>query len=110
MVRKNRSIAGFDQVAGDSTNANNNISDNTSANNNNNVNTNTDDNKNNNVNDKLEQLLNAKEVDRVMKGIYLDRDIAATLEKLGKGKGRKASMSEVVNIVLREKFMENGWL
>ena len=107
MARKNRSIAGFDQVAGDNTNTNNNTNDNTNIETSNNVNTNINRDTNN---DALDQLLHVEEKDRVMKGIYLDRDIAEVLSNQGKGKGRKASMSDIVNLVLREKFEEKGGL
>jgi len=105
MARKSRSIAGFDQVAG-----NNDITDN------NNINTNTNENNNININnntnnsDSLDSLLNGEEKPkRVLKGIYFDKDIADALDRLSEGEAR-GFKSELVNRALREKFTEKGYI
>lgn len=105
MARKDRSLAGFDDVAGDKEN--------------NNVNVNDDDNVHkdarelpNDNPDFLDTLLEPgqkKKPDLILTGIYLQPDLARILDGLGK-KGGRGAKSRVVNEALRKVFTEKGLL
>ncbi|MBP1934878.1 hypothetical protein [Ammoniphilus resinae] len=128
MARKNRSIAGFGEVANEK------INDNSNNNVNSNGNIDIDDNKEDDVSininnnddlnevdenkaedegmDYLDQLIEGgkkKKDESVLTGIYLQKDIAQILDRLGK-KGGRGAKSRIVNDSLRKVFAEKGLL
>lgn len=107
MVRKDRSLAGFDDVA--NTGSNNNINNND--NDNNIVNDNVNKRMPGQGPDYLDQLLEGQTKKQEMKltGVYLQPDVEKILDKLGKQGGRGAK-SRIVNEALRKLFMEKDLL
>jgi hypothetical protein len=100
-MARNRSIAGFGQVANDNDNKNNNND--IDVNTNNNINNNID----NNVN--IDALLGSAEPKKEMIGIYFDADVAAVLKQL-KNQGKRGAQSKVVNEAVKKLFQDKGLL
>jgi predicted nicotinamide N-methyase len=99
LARKDRSIAGFDDVASAGKN-----------NDNNNDNANANVNVNNSDQDFLDKLLvegTKKKNDLVLVGIYMQPELASLLDALGK-KGGRGAKSKIVNDALRKFFDEKG--
>lgn len=95
MVRKDRTIAGFEDVAGENNKNNNddiNITNETSDN-----------------PDYLDKLLEdgKQKYDLVLTGLYLEPDLARMLDRLGK-KGGRGAKSRIANDALRKYFIEKG--
>lgn len=110
MARKDRTIAGFDDVAGDK--GQDNANDINNNNDNVNVDVNLEQNSANNDSDFLDTILEGKKKNKnelVLTGIYLQPDLAHLLDKLGKQGGRGAK-SRIVNDALRKVFNEKGLL
>lgn len=96
MARKDRTIAGFDDVAGTNINANNND----------NINNESTDNP-----DYLDKLLEEGKTKNELQltGLYLEPDLARLLDKLGK-KGGRGAKSRIANDALRKYFLDKGLL
>lgn len=119
MARKNKNLASFDDLADINININNNINNNINEDDNNIVNNYVgNDTKSIDINDSkqddyLDQLIKGniskKKNETVLTGIYLQKDIAQILNKLGK-KGGKGAKSKIVNEALRELFKKKGLL
>ncbi|MGG3737234.1 hypothetical protein [Aeribacillus pallidus] len=105
MARKNRHIAGFNDVA----NRNNKDNDNQKIN----INVNNDNNVKENENlDELDKIIeNNKKKDKthVLKGIYFEREVAAAIDRVGRN-GGKGIKSQIVNEAVKKVFKEKGWL
>lgn len=106
MARKDRSLAGFGDLASD--NNTNKINDND------NVNINNDhkgepDTVNPDYLDKLIDVGHKKKEDLVLIGVYLQKDIAKILDQLGK-KGGRGAKSRIANDALKKLFEEKGLL
>jgi len=107
MARKNRSLASFDDVA-----TSNNNNDNKNVNDNVNINDNKKENNDVNNDDYIDNIINGtseKKKKPVLTGVYLDPDIAKTLDSLGKKAGR-GGKSKITNEALRKVFEEKGLL
>ena len=103
MSRKNKNLAGFDDVASeDSTQPNINVNDND------NIKGENHDNKH----DVMEQVLiekKSKVKTHVLKGIYFEIEVANTIDRMARGKG-KGIKSELVNEAVKKVFKEKGWM
>jgi hypothetical protein len=87
-MRKNKSIAGFDDVAND----------------NNNENVNNNDNKNDIIND----ILGDRKEKAVLTGIYFEPNVAAALDRATKDK--KGNKSKLVNALVKKSLQDAGFL
>lgn len=103
MAREKKSLAGFGEVASITTDSNNN-----------NENINVNDHENNiktpGTEDFLDDLIRGtkkKDDQLILTGIYLQKDLAQILDKLGK-KGGRGTKSRIVNDALRKVFEEKG--
>lgn len=104
MARKDRSLAGFDDVAEERNNENNND--------NGNLNINNNDDNIKSGSDTIDKILgegNKKKDELVLTGVYLQPELAKILDRLGKQGGRGAK-SGIVNDALRKLFDEKGLL
>lgn len=116
MARKDKILAKFNDVADVNDNKKNNINPNVNDNSNPNVNADIDikDNEDDNTNaneDLLGQLLeeSKKKEELSLVGVYLERDVAKVLDRLGK-KGGRGMKSRIVNENLKKLFKESGYL
>lgn len=92
MARKDRTLAGFGDVAGE-----------------NNKNSNNDVNNNDNGQDYLDKVLKEGKPKNhlVLTGLYLEPDLARLLDHLGK-KGGRGAKSRIANDALRKYFTDKG--
>ncbi|GIN93279.1 hypothetical protein J22TS1_43300 [Siminovitchia terrae] len=107
MSRKNRHIAGFDDVA--NRESNNNINEKVIVNINENNNFKNDDKENIDPIDKIINDNKKKEKTHILKGIYFEREVAAAIDRLGRTGGRGIK-SQVVNEAVKQVFKEKGWM
>lgn len=129
--KKGSSIADFDNVATQTpksfdkainsintkTNTNNNVNTNTNTNNtNDNVNTEVDANNDNDINtnastnDDINSILESnKKNEKVMAGIYFEKEVAKQLDKLSK-KGGRGTKSKLVNAAVKKMLQEQNML
>lgn len=92
MSRK-RSLAGFDAVASTTSKTN----------------TTTNDSKNNNNNTSdIDSIINKKKPAKKLTGLYLEKEIAAVLDRVAGG--TRGAKSEIANAALRRFFEEQGLL
>lgn len=104
MAKKDRTIAGFNDVASDGTQPN--------INNENKDKINLKDNNKNN--DSLDDVVNdsgknSKVNTHVLKGIYFEPEVAKAIDRLAVGKG-KGIKSDLVNEAVKTAFKQKGWL
>lgn len=93
--KKERTLAGFNSVAGENfTEEKKDINSN-------------NDNDNNSLNDIVENRV-TKDKTHVFRGFYLEKDLVKVLDKYTKNK--KGLKSEVVNNALRNAFKDAGWM
>lgn len=90
MSKKNRTIAGFEEVAKPFNNASDNDSENVN-------------------NSALKAILNTKKNETVYTGVYLEADLAKVLNSLQQP-GQRGVKSATVNLALRELFKKEGYL
>lgn len=114
MVRKDRHIAGFNDVANSKQNVKPNDDINVNINNNNDINDNDniDNNDNKNNIDSLDAIINTnmkKEKTHVLKGIYFEKDVALAIDKIARN-GGKGIKSQIVNEAVKKVFKEKGWM
>lgn len=95
MARKNRTLAGFDAVASEieSNNESDNNSNNESGN-----------------DDIVERINNKKRVvdTHPYRGYYLEKEVSDTIDRLAKGK--KGAKSDLVNSILKNYFIKEGYM
>jgi hypothetical protein len=99
LARKDRSLAGFSELASEKG---------SNANNNDNVNVNVETGDPDYI-DKLLDEGSKKKDDLVLVGVYLQPDLAQILSRLGK-KGGRGAKSRIVNDALQKLFSEKGLL
>jgi deoxyadenosine/deoxycytidine kinase len=116
VARKDKDLAGFGDVAEvtdyKKNNINPNVNNDIDIKDNDDVNENTNEDDNTNTKeDFLGQLLedSKKKDELVLVGVYLDKDVAKVLDRLGK-KGGRGMKSRIVNETLRNLFKESGHL
>jgi hypothetical protein len=135
LARKNRNLASFDDVASINENNKDNVNNEFKINENNDDNVNINNefkiNENNNIDVKINDTVdknnsvqsNNKRTSRIdelfntqghedkyiMKGLYIEKDLALLLDSLGKQHGRGAK-SKIVNDALRQFFSEEGYI
>ncbi len=110
MSRKNRHIAGFQDVANISNI--NNEKDNIDINNSNNMIDSKNSSENDNDIDIFEQIIHdSKGTDKIFRGVYFDREVANAIDRIArKAGGKKGIKSQIVNEAVKKVFKEKGWL
>lgn len=109
MSRKNRHIAGFDDVANRENKDNIDKKVNVNINENSNKKSNDKENENIDPIDKIISENKKKDKTHILKGIYFEREVAAAIDRIGRQGGRGIK-SQIVNEAVKRVFIEKGWM